>query len=118
MKTYGERLEEALKLAGRERKELCAAIGITLQALGQVISGKTKALTAENSARAARFLQVDHFWLATGEGSPRGANSDDLFRVLGVTKIEWDRLPTDDKNELVMLLRAKLDRYAVKSSAA
>jgi len=68
MNTYGDRLEQALQLAGRSRKDLCGAIGITLQALGQVLSGKTKALTSENSARAARFLRVSHYWLATGEG--------------------------------------------------
>lgn len=118
MNTYGERLEEALKIAGRERKELCAAVGITLQALGQVISGKTKALTAENSARAARFLQVDHFWLATGEGAPSAMQSDELLRAIGVAKKDWDRLPSDDRNEVVMLLRAKLSRYGVKSEAA
>jgi len=68
MDTYGDRLERALQLAGRSRKDLCGAIGVTLQALGQVLSGKTKALTSENSAKAARFLRVDHYWLATGEG--------------------------------------------------
>jgi len=68
MDTYGDRLEQALEFAGRSRKDLCAAIGVTQQALGQVISGKTKALTSENSARAARFLRVNHYWLATGEG--------------------------------------------------
>jgi len=68
MNTYGRRLEQALHLAGSSRKDLCRAIGVTLQALGQVLSGKTKALTSENSAKAARFLRVDHYWLATGEG--------------------------------------------------
>jgi len=68
MNTYGDRLEHAMRLAGRSRKELCSAVGVTLQALGQVLSGKTKALTSENSAKAARFLRVDHYWLATGEG--------------------------------------------------
>lgn len=41
-----------------------------MQAIGQVIRGDTGALTAENSARAARALGVDHYWLATGEGEP------------------------------------------------
>jgi hypothetical protein len=36
-----------------------------------VIAGKTKALTAENSALAARFLGVDMFWLATGIGDAK-----------------------------------------------
>jgi len=68
MDTYGDRLEHALQFSGKSRKDLCLAIGVTLQALGQVLSGKTKALTSENSARAARFLEVDHYWLATGQG--------------------------------------------------
>jgi hypothetical protein len=35
------------------------------------LKGKTKFFTADKSALAARFLKVDHFWLATGEGEPR-----------------------------------------------
>jgi len=68
--TYGNRLNEALRLANRERQELADAIAVSVQAVGQVIAGKTKALTAENSERAARFLRVDPYWLATGEGTP------------------------------------------------
>jgi len=68
MNTYGDRLEHALQFSGISRKDLCLAIGVTLQALGQVLSGKTKALTSENSAKAARFLKIDHYWLATGQG--------------------------------------------------
>jgi len=56
---------------------LAAAIGATPQAISQVLSGSTRALTAENSARAARFLQVDAHWLATGEGAPQPFLSDE-----------------------------------------
>jgi len=66
--TFGERLEEALGLAKKDRQELANALGISVQALSQVIVGKTKALTAENAARAARELGVDMMWLSTGEG--------------------------------------------------
>ena len=68
---YGERLGRALELARKERGQLASALGISSQAVGQVIRGKTGAFTAENNARAARFLEVDSFWLATGEGEPR-----------------------------------------------
>jgi antitoxin HigA-1 len=71
MNTYGSRLNEALRLAEKERQELAREIDISVQAIAQVIAGKTKALTAENSARAARYLGVNSFWLATGEGEPR-----------------------------------------------
>lgn len=70
MNTYGERLEHALQISRKDRVALGKELGISIQAIGQVIAGKTKALTAENSARAARFLDVDQIWLATGEGVP------------------------------------------------
>lgn len=67
---YGTRLAEALQIAKKERQELADGIGISVQAIGQVIAGKTKALTAENSALAAQFLGVNSHWLATGIGRP------------------------------------------------
>ncbi|AEK63640.1 helix-turn-helix domain-containing protein [Collimonas fungivorans] len=71
MNNYGARLAEALHLAQKDRQELADGIGVSVQAIGQVIAGKTKALTAENSALAAKFLGVDIFWLATGVGGPK-----------------------------------------------
>lgn len=84
--TYGERLNLAIKLAGSSRAAVAEAVGASVQAIGQVIRGDTVALTAENSARAAEALRVDHFWLATGEGEPRPKSafplSDDLLKEL------------------------------------
>lgn len=49
MDTYGKRLDAALAAkAPKDRTWLAAQIGVTVQALSQVIIGKTKALTAEN----------------------------------------------------------------------
>jgi transcriptional regulator with XRE-family HTH domain len=99
-KTYGARLEHALRLSGRERQQLADAIQISVQAIAQVIAGKTKALTAENSMRAAQFLQVNPYWLATGEGDPSPADVQpaqaenwpfkriDIRRVLNLTQDE------------------------------
>jgi hypothetical protein len=69
--TYGQRLEAALELAKKERAELSAELGISVSAIGQVINTPGSQLKAHNSSRAARFLRVDHHWLATGEGEPR-----------------------------------------------
>lgn len=69
--SYGKRLEEAIDLAQSSRQKLAASIKVSLQAIGDVINGKTKAFTAENNSRAARFLRVDTDWLATGDGDPR-----------------------------------------------
>lgn len=69
--TYGMRLNEAIGLAKTDRKTLAASLGVSVQAIGDVINGKTKAFTAENNANAARALKVDAHWLATGSGDPR-----------------------------------------------
>lgn len=71
MVDYKERLTHALTLASRTTKDLQLHLGVTYQAMKKLDDGKTKVLSAENNARAARFLDVDAFWLATGEGSPR-----------------------------------------------
>lgn len=70
--SYGKRLDEALKRAGKERRELAAELGLSVQAVGQVITGGrsgSQRFNSENSAKAARFLRIDPHWLATGEGS-------------------------------------------------
>lgn len=72
MDTYGKRLAHALTLPPeRTRAELGAAVGITEQAVGSVIRSKISQLKARHSALAARYLRVDHHWLATGEGEAR-----------------------------------------------
>jgi len=74
--SYGMRLQQALEVAGKDRKALAEALGMSVQAVGQVITGGrsgTQMFNAENSAKAARFLGVEHHWLATGEGEMRTA---------------------------------------------
>jgi len=70
MLSYGQRLAHALELAGRSKSDLARSLGVAAQSIGQVISGASKALSAENHSRAARVLNVDDLWLATGEGEP------------------------------------------------
>lgn len=70
---YGQRLENAIRLAKSNPKALAAELGISVQAVYKVVRGESKALTATNSVRAARFLLVDHNWLVSGVGEPRPA---------------------------------------------
>lgn len=69
--SYGKRLEQAIKLAGSSRTKVAEAVKLTPQAIGQCIRGDTEFLKVDGSAKVAAFLDVDHYWLATGEGSPR-----------------------------------------------
>jgi len=41
---------------------------ISTQAAGQLKHGRSKSLSAENAARAARYLGVSTYWLCTGDG--------------------------------------------------
>ena len=71
MDTYGKRLEAALISKNPEtdnREWFAGKVGISVQAISQVIVGKTKALTSENHEKAVRALGCDGYWLATGEG--------------------------------------------------
>lgn len=64
--SYGERLEEAMKRAGVSRRELAEHLGISVQAVGQVLLGDTKAMDAVSHTRTFMFLGCDPLWLATG----------------------------------------------------
>lgn len=97
---YRSRLKTAMKLAQADRRALADALGISVQAVGMVLAGTTKALTAENSAKAARFLGVDAHWLATGEGEARPllmAERADLSTEAVEHAMQFDRLTVSEK---------------------
>lgn len=66
--TYGSRLLIAMEAKNATRKDLASALGVSVQAVGDVLRGKSGAFTAENNAKAARYLGVNPNWLATGNG--------------------------------------------------
>lgn len=65
--TYSARLELALTGAKKSISDLAAAMGISYQAVRKAVRGESNAFTAENNAKAARYLKVRANWLATGE---------------------------------------------------
>lgn len=74
--TYGTRLKQALTEAKRSRAELAKHLGMSVQAVGQVITGGRsgdQTFTASNNVKAAAYLRVDAHWLATGEGNAKSA---------------------------------------------
>jgi transcriptional regulator with XRE-family HTH domain len=107
MPTYGQRLDKAMKLARTDRARVAKALGVTVQAVGQVLNGTTKAFTADKSAKVARFLAVDHFWLATGDGEPRPP--DKLSEEAMDFARRYDRLNANERQRLSALLIAARD---------
>lgn len=45
-------------------------MGISVQAVGAIVNGKSKSATAENNVSAAAYFGCDANWLATGKGEP------------------------------------------------
>lgn len=71
--SYGDRLKQAMTAAKVSRRTLATSLGMSVQAVGQVIAGKTKALDATHHTRAAIELHCDPLWLATGRPAPATA---------------------------------------------
>lgn len=69
MLTYGQRLQHAITEKKSSRAAVAKAVGVSVQAVGQVIRGDTGAFTAENNAKAAKGLHINSHWLATGDGN-------------------------------------------------
>ena len=66
-------MRHAMRLRTPEwsQAELARAVGTTRATINQVLGPRNGALNAENTAAAARLLNIDQHWLATGEGTPQ-----------------------------------------------
>lgn len=64
--SYGTRLATAMREAGIDRAALAKHLHMSVQAVGQVLNGKTKALDAGHHTKAFLLLRCDPLWLATG----------------------------------------------------
>lgn len=71
MLEHNERIKIALTLSQKKASQLQKELGVSPAAMTYLLKGDSKGFSAENNARAARFLEVDAYWLATGEGAPR-----------------------------------------------
>jgi len=74
MSTLADRLTIAIAQAGITKAELARRVGISAPSVNGWFSGKAKFLRGENLLAAARALQVDEGWLATGKGQPDRSN--------------------------------------------
>ena len=91
MVDYVERLERALKHAQRTPKDLQEHLGVSYQAMKKLMGGVSKSLSAENHARAARYLGVNSYWLATGEEDMLGAAKHEYATGESVVMLARDK---------------------------
>ena len=97
MLEHKERIQAALALASKTSVELRKELGISSAAMKFLLEGTTKGFTAANNARAARFLDVDAFWLATGEGRPRPQQPWPFPMIL---PSQWAQLDADFRRQV------------------
>jgi transcriptional regulator with XRE-family HTH domain len=104
--TFQERLQAAIARANATPKTLASALGVSVQAVGQVLSGSTRALTAENCVRAALFLGVRTEWLAAGLGD------------MALEKAEQEMSLSPQERDLIVALRVlpETERLAIIAS--
>lgn len=78
MNTLADRLTTAITRAGITKAELARRVGISAPSINGWFSGKAKFLRGENLLAAAKALDVDEGWLATGKGAmvPAGRADD------------------------------------------
>lgn len=68
MVEFKERLKLAMDHAKVSRESLRAELDVTRVAIDKLLDGRSKAMSTENCAKAARFMGVSIYWLATGAG--------------------------------------------------
>lgn len=69
--SYADRLQQALAASNKSRKDLALAVGCSVQNIGMILTNagkKDQQFSAVLHAKAAKFLKVDPYWLATGQG--------------------------------------------------
>lgn len=69
MNTLADRLTIAITKAGITKAELARRVGISAPSVNGWFTGKAKFLRGENLLAAAKALDVDQDWLASGKGS-------------------------------------------------
>lgn len=98
--SYGDRLDTAMKAIDVDRKALASHLDISVQAVGQVLTGRTKALDAANHIRAALYLKCDPLWLATGEGSRTPRRAPQAWPFARLSPEQWATIDPSLKDKI------------------
>lgn len=105
---YAERLAHSMSDPENQigAVELAEALGVTRQAIDKLLKGGSNEMSASNNARAARLLNVDPTWLATGEGTARPAEFMVRWHERRLIEL-YRRLPPDEQDEFADLVESR-----------
>jgi len=112
MVAFKDRIEKSITISGKTWEDLRRHLGVTSQAITKLKDSKSKAMNAENCAKAARFFEVDFFWLATGEGRPR---PESVWPFEFILPSQYKQLDADIKRRIESELAGEWLRFQSKS---
>lgn len=111
MSTKGDRLKEMRTQKGLSQEALAKKIGCHQTLIGQIEKNKNEG--SRYMIRIADVLGVRAEWLETGKGDLMSE-----WPFPGVSPTDYASLPQDDKDDLLTLLKAKIQRRGKKINAA
>jgi phage repressor protein C with HTH and peptisase S24 domain len=86
MKTWHERLQEALAESGMTQTELASRVGVSSASVSDWLSGKSKDIKGSHAYKIERALNISLAWLFDNEGPKRLTDTTtDSVRVVAVT---------------------------------
>lgn len=86
--------------------DLAGAVGITYTAVAKYWTDKSGAMKSKHNVAAARHLQVDPDWLATGKGPMR---SERVWPFgTAVTPEQWFALPNDKRRLVIDMIAGQV----------
>jgi len=119
--TYTDRLLLALEKRGfkcdsqesmnRAANALVKALGFTYQAAMKVLKGETKYLRVDNHAKVAVWLEVNAYWLATGEGPRTSSELAVMWPFSRLKPSDFAALDSYERNAVEEAARAKLAEF-------
>lgn len=95
MKNLSERLRYAMEVLPPKKikgVDLARAVGVKPPSVSDWLSGKSKTMEGENLLRAAKFLNVNPVWLATGNGEIKSNQKDNIYLKNGSSLSELETL--------------------------
>ena len=105
-KSYGERLRRARLAVGMTQAELAKRAGYSHQSgIGNIEAGKRDG--AGKTATLAKVLQIDPYWLETGEGDMQFTLSGDALQIARA----FSKMPEARQEELREIIMKAIGPY-------
>ena len=93
MKTLAERLKYAMEILPPKKikgVDLARAVGVRPPSVSDWLSGKSKTMEGENLLKAAKCLNVNPNWLASGIGTPQPIEASNSLSTSNERKLNQE----------------------------